>query len=585
MNKFIIPGIKNITGNSVSSSVDLIDPENSVVGNLVVCAEGPPSKKMKCTNISPTTMSNSISSNVSAITTLQSKTVNQSSSSGATTFIGDVASTGAISSNGSLTASSIKTPTGTSSQILLADGSVDSTAFTNIANNASNIATNTTTLINATNLNTASSIVKRDASGDFTAGAITSSKLILPGAGASIVINSNTSGNNLIANRFGASPITGINNCCYGLYAGQAITSAGFNSFFGFTAGRDTTVNGGNCGFGTNCLETNTGSNNVAIGVGAGGVGGVDNTIAIGRSAIPTVSNTAVIGNNSITDCKTAGTYTGSGFRTPTGTASGVLIANGTVNNTLLDIINWRYQASSYYGSNDQKNGTLAPMEIGVDCVFFMNHLGNVLNVGVPSDTNTKSRKYRVESKINTPLNGAVSGWLAGSLQPYLLLRQGWKVVIGFGLNDTTTNASTRSMIGLFQSTTAPILNSTATVASIPTQSIGIVQESGENFWSFNTRGGSATSTKIATTISCQTPNTTWYVLEMTNYVNSNDIIMTLTDQDSGSATQTFTCGTLVSLSNTGLNYIQIQRNMSSASGLAGSAILQTASVRIWNSN
>jgi|GWRWMinimDraft_12_1066020.scaffolds.fasta_scaffold00022_2 hypothetical protein len=563
---------KTLSG-SFNAGMDLIDPENSVLGNIVVNSEGAPSKRLKCTTTSLTSLTGGISSNTDRIENVESKTSSIYSGSNGTMF-NDLIETD----------TGFKITNGTSSQILLANGSVDSTAFTNIANNASSIAANTATLINATNLNTASSIVKRDASGDFTAGAITSSKIILPGT-ASIVINSNTAGNNLIANRFGASPITGTNNCCFGLYAGQALTSGGFNSYFGFTAGRDNLAGIGNCGFGTECLQTNTGNYNVAIGVQCGCSGALDNTIAIGRFAIPTISNTCVIGNSSLTDVRTSGTYTASGFRTPTGTASGVLIANGTVNNTLLDIINWRYQASSYYGSNDQKNGTLAPTEIGVDCVFFMNHLGNVLNVGVPSDTNTKSRKYRVESKINTPLNGAVSGWLAGSTQPYLLLRQGWKVVIGFGLNDTTTNASTRSMIGLFQSTTAPILNATTTVASIPTQSMGIVQEAGENVWSFNTRGGSATSTKIATTISCQTPNTTWYVLEMTNYVNSNDIIMTLTDQDSGSATQTFTCGTLVSLSNTGLNYIQIQRNMSSASGLAGSAILQTASVRIWNSN
>ena len=138
-------------------------------------------------------------------------------------------------------------------------------------------------------------------------------------------------------------------------------------------------------------------------------------------------------------------------------------------------------------------------------------------------------------------------------------------------------------MVGLFQSTTVPVLNNATTVASVTTQSLGIVQEAGENVWSFNTRG-SASSTKVATTISCQTPSVTWYILEMTNVVNSSVISLKLTSQDGTSAVQLFTCGTTATMSNTALNYIQLQRNMSTVGGLAGSSILQTASFRLWNS-
>ena len=139
-------------------------------------------------------------------------------------------------------------------------------------------------------------------------------------------------------------------------------------------------------------------------------------------------------------------------------------------------------------------------------------------------------------------------------------------------------------MIGLFQNTVAPVLNNTATIASITTQSMGIIQESGANVWSFNTRGNTSATT-VATTISCQTPSNTWFVLEMINPVNSNDIIMILKDQEAGtSATQTFTCDTTSTLSISNQNYIQLQRNMSSAGGITGSAVLQTASFRLWTS-
>ena len=167
---------------------------------------------------------------------------------------------------------------------------------------------------------------------------------------------------------------------------------------------------------------------------------------------------------------------------------------------------------------------------------------------------------------------------------PAIFVRMGFKVVIGFGINDTTTQAvgPTRTMIGLIQTSTAPVLSSATTIASVVTQSMGIIQESGETVFSFNTRG-SASSTKVASTVSCATPNATWHILEMTNYVNSNDVIMTLTEQDGNTASQTFTCNTTSTMAILGQCYIQLQRNMCSAT--SGSALLQTASFRLWQSN
>ena len=70
----------------------------------------------------------------------------------------------------------------------------------------------------------------------------------------------------------------------------------------------------------------------------------------------------------------------------------------------------------------------------------------------------------------------------------------------------------------------------------------------------------------------------------MINPVNSNDVIMTLIDQNNGSESYTFTCGTTATLNTTAQNYIHCQRNMASAGGITGSAVLQTASFRIWRS-
>ena len=156
---------------------------------------------------------------------------------------------------------------------------------------------------------------------------------------------------------------------------------------------------------------------------------------------------------------------------------------------------------------------------------------------------------------------------------------------MGFGLADTVVGG-VATMVGLFQSNTAPILNNVTTIASVTTQSMGIIQETGEINWSFNTRG-STSSTKVATSINCGIPSatSTWFILEMVNAVNSNDITMTLTSQENGAvATQVFTCGTSSTLNITGSNYLQLQRNMTTLGGLTGTAILQTASFRVWSS-
>jgi len=406
----------------------------------------------------------------------------------------------------------------------------------------------------------------------------------------------------------------GSRNCAYGGLALRNCDSGDGNVAVGFAS----------------MINNVSGSENTAIGNNAGGgVTNLMNTISIGSSASATMSNQCVIGSG-ITEVLTSGIFNGAGFKIgstglstdlltadgsinstaltditilqtktqnqtassgittftghlvgdnikiPTGTASQILLANGSVNSTLLDIVNWRFQSFGYYGS--------VPTASNIDSASgWMLNLGGSLALQTVLTTNIRTLKYRVQSNVSSVGNGAVCGWLGTTISPPIYIRQGFKVVIGFGLGDTTTNASTRSMVGLFQSSTAPVLNNTATIASITTQSIGIIQESGENAWSFNTRGASSSTTTL-TTIPCTTPSTTWFILEIINRVNSNDIVMTLYNTElNTSATQTYTAGSPSTASISNQCYIQLQRNMSSAGGLTGSAILQTASFRMWS--
>ena len=207
---------------------------------------------------------------------------------------------------------------------------------------------------------------------------------------------------------------------------------------------------------------------------------------------------------------------------------------------------------------------------------------GSLSSPNVTGINPMKSYKIRTSSAVSAVTNGAVSGWLGTTLQNFIYPRAGWYIKIGFSL-DALTNTATgsRTMIGLFQSTTAPLLNNTATIASITTGSMGIVHEKGESVWSFNTRG-SSTSTKIATSIPCDTPNNNWYTLEMINEPSTPFITLILTCQRSGLDTLTestvFLCGTSSTMP-TQQSWVHLQQSMASAGGITNSAFLSIGNV------
>ena len=174
---------------------------------------------------------------------------------------------------------------------------------------------------------------------------------------------------------------------------------------------------------------------------------------------------------------------------------------------------------------------------------------------------------------MSSNTNGAVSGWLGSTTQNFLSPRTGWYIKIGFSLEATLGVSNNRTMVGLFQSTTRPVLDSTATIASIVTGSMGIVQERNETVFSFNTKGPSG-STKTPTTISCETPNNNWYTLEMINEPGSTRVTLILTCQtnvDIQTDSATFICGETNTMPLT-LSYVQLQQNIANQ-GSAGVAL------------
>jgi hypothetical protein len=238
-----------------------------------------------------------------------------------------------------------------------------------------------------------------------------------------------------------------------------------------------------------------------------------------------------------------------------------------------LNMDSWRYMSWGY----------VAPTTVSVvDCVStLMTHQGGSLGIlGINAGIPAKGYKIRVGSNVGATANGATCGWLGAAVQNFIVPRGGWYIKIGFSLDSTAGGTNNRTMIGLFQSNTRPILDNTTTIASVLTGSMGIVQEKGETVFSFNTRGPSG-STKIATTINCETPNNNWYTLEMINEPRFTRVTLILTSQtnvDTKTATTSFICGQANTMA-LATAWVHLQQSMASPGGINNSASLALGNI------
>lgn len=236
------------------------------------------------------------------------------------------------------------------------------------------------------------------------------------------------------------------------------------------------------------------------------------------------------------------------------------------------------FSQASYYGTTPSFD--LFNMATGG-----VSHAGGSLTIGTRTGTTQIGKSYHVRSNVSSTTNGAVSGWHSTGTGPTVYVGGGFKYTYSFGITDTSTNAATRTMIGLTQSASINTLNSTATVASITTQFIGIIQEVGESTFSFYSRG-SGGNTKIDSLIPCTTPTTSWYTLTLHNQPSSDNVTVSLTQHTLGSSVNTATwlatCGTTNTMSTNSASYVLMQRNMASASGTTGSSTLALGGIKMY---
>lgn len=173
----------------------------------------------------------------------------------------------------------------------------------------------------------------------------------------------------------------GMNNSGLGFNALLSNTTGVSNTAVGADSSINNTTGLNNTSLGAFSFRNNTnGVDNTVIGTFADvATGGLYNATAIGVRAVVNSSNTIQLGDANITDVKTAGKVTASGFKTPNGTSSQYLMADGSVSNTagnalIGKLIYLKYPmgvyeiwTANYEGSNQTKLNIVLPSGFELD--------------------------------------------------------------------------------------------------------------------------------------------------------------------------------------------------------------------------
>jgi trimeric autotransporter adhesin len=150
-----------------------------------------------------------------------------------------------------------------------------------------------TVVTNAVSANTASAIVRRTASGDFSAGTISMTDGVLSGNLVLTTEPSTSTAGNILKGSSSFIHDFGTNNIFVGLNAGNFTTSgSGGNSGFGVSALTANTTGACNTAVGSNALTSNTdGSNNTAVGCNALAANTDNEMTAVGSGALQNFIN------------------------------------------------------------------------------------------------------------------------------------------------------------------------------------------------------------------------------------------------------------------------------------------------------
>ena len=163
-------------------------------------------------------------------------------------------------------------------------------------------------------------------------------------------------------------------------------------------------------------------------------------------------------------------------------------------------------------------------------------------NTAVPvASTNTLTKILKLRLNTSVVADGQRSGYIGTANHPVLYGGAGWNYNFSFGIGDTNAASTSvcQMLVGFTTSLTAPLFSSTLGPNLTP-NIFGIGCDFTDTVLHFYMRG-TTSGQKIATPFLTSTPSTYWLNLNVYNPVNSNNIILTLTDKISGlSVSQTF---------------------------------------------
>jgi len=329
-----------------------------------------------------------------------------------------------VKTSGKVTASGFKTPSGTSSQYLMADGTTSTgggipyTGATGAVNLGSydltvngikvgkgsgSVATNTVIGNSALNANTSGgwNVAVGSQSLSYNTTGNTNTAIGVK----SLYNNVSGGGNDSFGYNSLFSNTTGVQNSAFGqtsLYnntTGQENTALAAYALSGNTTGNK------NIGVGHGALSTNsTGSNNTAIGYGADvTTDGLTNVTAIGYGATVDASNKIQLGNTSVTSVNTSAKVTAAGFKTPTGTSSQYLMADGTVSSGT---------SSATHAVGDSYGGGIV-FYVTTDGLHGLISETQLISPNSNSTSNTDIYNYsQAQNMISNPVNHSTNGKL-----------------------------------------------------------------------------------------------------------------------------------------------------------------------------
>jgi len=207
----------------------------------------------------------------------------------------------------------------------------------------------------------------------------------------------NTTGNNntAIGNSSIYSNTTGVNNTAVGSSSLFANTIGTRNVAVGFNSLNANTTGSYNTSLGNSALISNvSGTNNTALGYFANvATDGLTNATAIGNGATVDASNKIQLGNASVTSVNTSATITGAGFKTPTGTSTQYLMADGTTSAGPTGFATTNGLSSNFipkFNSNSSSLVNSSISEDGTALYIGKSTGGGGIYTGLNSDNNTR---------------------------------------------------------------------------------------------------------------------------------------------------------------------------------------------------